>query len=62
MSSLEKSRYVNEARNGEFLKNKMIKIRTKYSFQLVLNNDLIIYWRVTEKLNSSHRYRILISV
>ena len=31
-SSLEKSRYVNEAHNGEFLKNKMIKIRTKYSF------------------------------
>ena len=62
MSSLEKSRYVNEAHNGEFLKNKMIKIRTKYSFQLLLNYDVIIYWRVTEKLNSPHRYRILISV
>ena len=31
-SSLEKSRYVNETHNGEFLKNKMIKIRTKYFF------------------------------
>ena len=38
----------------------MIKIRTKYSFQLLLNYDLNIYWRVTEKLNSPHRYRILI--
>ena len=61
MSSIEKS-HVNEAHNGEFSKNKMFKIRTKYSFQLELNYDLIIYWRVTEKLNSPHKYRILISV
>ena len=37
-------------------KNKMIKVRTKYSFQQVLNCHLIIYWRVTEKLNSPYRY------
>ena len=53
-STLEKSRYVNEAHNGEFLKNKMIKIRTKYSFKK-LNYHLIIYWRVIEKLNSPYR-------
>ena len=54
--------YVNEAHNGEFLKNKMIKIRTKYSFKQVLNYHLIIYWRVTEKLNSPYRYHILLPI
>ena len=60
--SWEVTCYVNEAHSGKCLKNKMIKIRTKYTFQQVLNYHLIIYCRVTEKLNSPYSCHILISV
>ena len=61
VQSWEVTCYVNEAHNGEFYKNKMIKIRTKYSFQLVLSYHLIIYWRVTEKLKG-HIQRIFLNL